>query len=314
MKLAISNQEIKKQILAPPIPMQRPTPRAYTKADSLTFKLKSTPGQEDSSTYELTVPFFSTGTAEEVLLFFRGVNQVFTGQNITVAADKFAMMARLLMGDALSNWQQSLASRRGMTEVAFDYCKQQLLKHVFPPLALKKQKKYLRSGIRKPRGQTIRQFDARRIELINYLKEFPDWEDGKGFDPDEQKEMIEKAIPNSWYKNCILHDLLDPAKTTEDLIQHCEHLEFAESVTNDVGLIKNPSENKTNKRKRAESQTKQNAGKTGPKMDARKPEKGLNKNRNTGKWCTLHLTDSHDTGECKVLNSQAKKMRAAWDA
>ena len=50
----------------------------------------------------------------------------------------------------------------------------------------------MRSGIRKKKGEQIREFDARQIELISYLKEFPDWEEGKGFDEEEEKEMTEK--------------------------------------------------------------------------------------------------------------------------
>ena len=143
--MKVSNiPDIKQQVLAPPISMERPSTKVYSKTDSLTFKLKSTPEEEGSSTYELTVPFFSTGTPEEVLLFFRGVEQVFVGQNITEARDKFNMMERLLQGDALANWKQMLAhieEEHRTTHISFTLCKTELKKHVFPPLALKKQKK-----------------------------------------------------------------------------------------------------------------------------------------------------------------------------
>ena len=146
------------------------------------------------------------------------------------------------------------------------------------------------------------------------MSEFPDWEDGKGFDEEEEKEMIEKAIPNSWLKSCIMLKLLDPEKTKEDLIQQCEAFEFAESLTNEVGLTNNDSGKNQKKRKRAESQTKPSAGKKGLQLDASSLGKGdhfkgLDRNRNTGKWCVLHKTDSHDTGDCKVLLAQANKMR-----
>ena len=58
------------QAIAPPIPMERPPPKNYSKTDSLTYKLKSTPGQADSATYKLTVPFFSTGSPEDIINFF----------------------------------------------------------------------------------------------------------------------------------------------------------------------------------------------------------------------------------------------------
>ncbi len=254
MKIATMNSEFKK-VLAPPIPMERPAPKTYDKTESLEFKLKSTPGQEASSTYTLTVPYFSTGTPEGALLFFRGVEQVMVGQSITAAADKFQLVERLLNGDALANLKQSKTTRRAITDAAFSFCKKSLLAHVFPPMALKKQKKYMRSGIKKPRGQRIREFDARRMELMAYMEEFPDWEEGKGFDEDEQKEQMEKAIPNSWYQQCHLHNIIDPGKTIIDLIKFCECIEIAEAVAQQNG-VSTPSNQSKKKCKRAESQTK----------------------------------------------------------
>ena len=239
------------------------------------------------------------------------------GQSITAAADKFQLVERLLNGDALANWKQSKTTRRAITDAAFSFCKKSLLAHVFPPMALKKQKKYLRSGIKKPRGQRIREFDARRMELMAYMEEFPDWEEGKGFDEDEQKELMEKAIPNSWYQQCHLHNIIDPGKTIIDLIEFCERIEIAEAVAQQNGVSTPTNQSKKNC-KRAESQTEQNAGNKDPQMDAKTSErgktKGTKKESNTSKWCELHDTTSHDMNGCKVMIAQAKKMKAAWKA
>ena len=32
------------------------------------------------------------------------------------------------------------------------------------------------------------------------------------------------------------------------------------------------------------------------------------------KFCEYHNTTGHDTGECKVMIAQAKRMRATWEA
>lgn len=44
-----------------------------------------------------------------------------------------------------------------------------------------------------------------------------------------------------------------------------------------------------------------------------KTKNPVSKRRRTGKWCELHQTDTHDTGECKVLLEQAKRMRGVWE-
>ena len=99
--------QYKHQALAPPIPMERPTPKTYSKTDSLTFKLKSTPGQNESSTYEITVPYFSSGTSEDLIEFFWKVDEVYKGQNIATARDKFSLIHRLLSGDVRSHKRQT---------------------------------------------------------------------------------------------------------------------------------------------------------------------------------------------------------------
>ena len=54
-----------KRKITPPIPYERPTPGALRKDEYMTFKLRTVPDKADSPTFELTVPFFSTGTVEE---------------------------------------------------------------------------------------------------------------------------------------------------------------------------------------------------------------------------------------------------------
>ena len=60
------------------------------------------------------------------------------------------------------------------------------------------------------------------------------------------------------------------------------------------------------------------SNKTNRKSDAKSSEKANLKPTNSGKrkqgtkYCPLHDTDGHDISECKVMISQAKKMRSAW--
>ena len=51
-----------KHFIPPAIPLDRPTKKTYKKSEVLSLKLRSNPTDEDSQTYELTVPFFRSGT------------------------------------------------------------------------------------------------------------------------------------------------------------------------------------------------------------------------------------------------------------
>ena len=57
------NQNGKKTVprIVPPIPLQKPESKVLEKGEYHTYKLRSNPGDNGSATYELSVPYFSTG-------------------------------------------------------------------------------------------------------------------------------------------------------------------------------------------------------------------------------------------------------------
>ena len=59
---------------------------------------------DQSTTYELTIGYFKTGTPEELLLFLQQLRKIFAGQNITNGPGKYAITRHLLQGDALATF------------------------------------------------------------------------------------------------------------------------------------------------------------------------------------------------------------------
>jgi hypothetical protein len=53
---------------------------------------------------------FHTGSVEEFLLWKKDLTKVLVGQNVLSAPDKFAMMRRLLDGDALAAFNTQAAT------------------------------------------------------------------------------------------------------------------------------------------------------------------------------------------------------------
>ena len=93
-----------KTFVPPAIALERPEKKEYDKSDLLSLKLRSNPADKNSQTYELTVPFFRSGTPEEWLVTKKNIEKVIAGQNITTPAAKYAMTRRILEGDALAKF------------------------------------------------------------------------------------------------------------------------------------------------------------------------------------------------------------------
>jgi hypothetical protein len=63
-----------KRFVPPIIPLERPEEKQLRKDQYLTFKLRSVPTDEASTTYDLSVPFFSNGSPEELLVYLNLLN------------------------------------------------------------------------------------------------------------------------------------------------------------------------------------------------------------------------------------------------
>ncbi len=129
-----------KRVYVAPIPLERPGKKEHAKEDILRFKLRSTPAEENSPTYEDSVAIFDNGTPEEVLDFVTDVNRVITGQNITTGPPKYATMRMLLRGDALAAFNAGANAAGNETNANFTVSYRALIRHFFPARALALQK------------------------------------------------------------------------------------------------------------------------------------------------------------------------------
>ena len=60
----------KTRYIEPVIPLERPPKKIFNKDEVITYKLRTLPTSAESPTYDLTMPFFSTGTPEKLIFFF----------------------------------------------------------------------------------------------------------------------------------------------------------------------------------------------------------------------------------------------------
>lgn len=293
MRVVVPNNfgEGGRRAMTPPIPLERPASRALQKHEVQTYKLRNAPDDPESPTYDVSVPFFSSGTVEEWLMFRRDLEKVIVGQNLTGGPARYRLARTLLRGEALGVFEATSLEAAETTN-NFKVCMDAVAQNVFPARAVLAQKRFMRRKLRKPAGTGIRDFVARLVEMNNWLPKFPG-ADIEKLPDDELAELLEFGVPNSWQKAMVLQNFNPTIHPLADFVEFCERLERIEAQEGN-----NPT-NGGGKRKKPEQ----------------KSENGKRKNSGGSKFCMLHGENrTHTTEECRTLKFQAKKMRAVYDA
>jgi hypothetical protein len=135
--------------------------------------LRTNPTDKESQTYNLKVLTFWSGTVEDYILWKKDIMKVLVGQNVTSAANKFAMIRRVLEGDALAAFKKAAAEEAVETTVSYDKCHEKLTEHVFPKNALVTQRQWFHRYLHKKSTDSMREFVARINEINAMMVEFP---------------------------------------------------------------------------------------------------------------------------------------------
>ncbi len=280
----------------PPIPLERPEKKALSEGECLTLKLKSVPTDENSQFCELSIPHFSTGTPEEWFKFRRDLDRVFTGQNLTTGPQQCAMVRRPLDGDALTKFNESATATGDETLPNLSAVLGAVTTHVMPQRALAHQKRCMRRFMRKPLSVTARSFVARVNELNTHSSDFPPFNENQAPPQDEIVDILEFAIPNRWRNQATSQGFDIMIHTPTEFVEFCERIELVE--TNEE---KSPGEN-SNKEKATETSHKRGFERKSEDSEGSAKKDCLPHGENCG----------HTTDECKVLKSQADKMKATY--
>ena len=236
MDVKKTNGRAEKRFHVAPIPLERGSRKDIKKDDLIRFTLRSTPADEDSATFDLSVGMFEIGTPEEVLTFVGKIKQVILGQNATTGPAKFQIMRRMLRGDALAAFNAAAQNAGAETNANYQTAVNGLIEHVFPSRALAIQKQVMRRAMRKPKEMTFRVYMARLVEINNKLSLFPPFAgDAQKMDDSELLDIGEFAIPSSWQRQMILQDV-DPLQgTIQNLVDFCERMERTELMDSESG-------------------------------------------------------------------------------
>lgn len=309
MKVSPNGAPPTRRRIEPPIGLDRPEVRELEPSRSQRYKLRNVPNDENSPTYELTIPYFATGTPEEWLEFRKNLMKVLIGQNVTQGPGRYTVARRLLEGDALARFNNAANLHGNETVDHFTACLDDVTAHVFPQRALQKQKRFMRRFLRKPHTMKIREYVARVVEINDMLEIFPPSVAGTAaikLPEDEILDLLEFGLPNTWQKNMVLQDFDPLASNIAAFVAFCERMEQFEAA--DGSAPNKQSKQKTASNGQGSKDSASSVSKKRRRTDYGRSEEGAE-----GRVCMLH-GPGHSTDECKVLKDQAKKLKANWSA
>ena len=104
------------------IPIKRSEANTLEKGHYHMYSLCTSPTSVDSPVYKLAILFFDNGLAEEWIKFWRNLEAVLKGQNVTSGPAKYAVAKTLLKGDALMIFAAAETSYNTVSVGNFEIC------------------------------------------------------------------------------------------------------------------------------------------------------------------------------------------------
>ena len=321
--MKVSNQSTKTvanpRRVPPPVPLvseDKEESKKPASGELQKLKLKVDPSREDSETYTIEVRSIDNPTPSSYITWRKAFDRVRNGLSLTTGQQLYAMARTLLRGRMLRTFNDAATQAGTETVPHFEQVLNSLSDEVFPLRALAKQKRYMRKYVRKPRDIDVRTYVGLLTEMNANLAFFPDASEDDKLKEDEMVEILESSMPSSWHQQMIIQGF-DPAEhSLHDLMDFCERLQVSEQLFENAG--------ESSKRGQRANRDGTSGNNTGGERSAKNGKTNRRSNKNnrkrsnensgtTKKWCDLHEVDTHDTGECKVVMQQVKKMRDVWN-
>ena len=259
----------------PPIPFIREEEKQASKFNSIAMKLRVNPTDQNSPTYEITVPFFSHGTPQEALDARANLLKIFRGQNITLGTNQCSTVRDVLKGDALNAFNKEIGTLGSETVNNCSAALKVMVTNAFPTKALLRQKKAMRRHFRFTADMTIKGYIARFIELNDLLEQFPaNFDASQKLNNSELLDVMVSGLPRACQDKLAMEgfDPMDDEAAVDDLRSICERVEETQG--------------------RNWQQRQQPTKKQKPHQDQTKKRK---------KYCEKHGHCAHSTNECRDL-------------
>ena len=285
--------------IIPPITFEATEPKKLPKHKYRSFEVPISKGSKQMMKLEGYI--YDSGNCEQFLLWQDQINSILSGLNIKRYEDKINLIDQLVEGDLKNKFvsaknkterEVNRLANAGETAMSEDgqfvHTMQQLTKNVFPKKALMLQKFYMSHYMRKQKEVTTDNYRSRVATMNAQLEKFPPFQTGQSFTDDELKANAFFNFPNSYIRQLTLQGFEITENTLDDLYDAFERIESCQ-IEDSVAGDKHKQESANKPRKKARFNPTSQSGST---------------------FCELHGPNKgHNTGECKVLLQQARKMK-----
>ena len=151
--------------------LERPQPSTDLKdeLDAREYKLRHTPSDRYSTTYNVTVAPLREPNSEQFIRFTEKIQEILKGLNQSAPDDKKLLIEQLLGETEKTAFRSGFKDDGTFTEEDFQNGLEALKLSIFPSKAAIHQKRLLRS-LRKPREMNFRAYSAQMMEINNMLE------------------------------------------------------------------------------------------------------------------------------------------------
>ena len=311
---------VKKEIILPLIPEEEDP---LTKANSVTFDLRTSPNDNHSPTYKYTARIL-TGqeNARTIIYWKQDVMKICHGLHITEPRNSIRICETLSKGRPLAMIKHRIdshceAAKREAYDSAADepakatirarnpeeYCTNAhildglnyVITQLVPPKSLQKVKRYLRRECRKPFEMRVRNYYQHLFRInSDEIPHLPPQGANQGLTEDDIVDILMYAVPKSWVREAEVQGFDALTHRPHQVVDFLERIEEAEKVDTKV--------NNNNIKKKSGKDSKGGSRKTQKKSSGERDSDGQ-------KFCRLHGWGHHSTDECKNIKSWAEEAK-----
>jgi len=160
------------------------------------------------------------------------VEQLF-GQNAQALAAKYTLMHKLLQGNALAYFNQSVVMHIGETAENFTLCVNELIAHLLLQCVPAEQKCYMSHFIHKPQDLSAQKFIVRLFEINKYLCMFPLFQPNQQLPLDELLDIAKFSVLATCQRTMRMHGFAPIMHDENVFVEFCERCKFNEGPVED---------------------------------------------------------------------------------
>ena len=168
MKGAKKKVRLQTPLVNPIIKLEMMLGKVLKKGEYIAIKYNNTPGDNNSGSYEINLPYYRGGTPEEWLVWKDKLLKALHGQRISTGPLRYTITERRLTGDMKATFSQAALDIGIRTVDNFNKVLLEMINLSFLAYGFREQMRYLHRHLVKPSNKKLPSFISRLQELNAY--------------------------------------------------------------------------------------------------------------------------------------------------